>query len=458
MLESPSWSFSASPTVLISPMSDPSTMTNVFGPFLSTEAVVPDSFELALVQTVIVPNLKKAIFTREVSKFGNVPKAVKSIVVNFGDEGLSLIVDEILPAITDCYLHSPTDSSNNYQDLYLNAISSLPSRIRDDVLVEIVHKFAQSSDYRLRVLAVHTVPLVRRHCSVTAVFKDLAADELPVVRAEATSLLPNCNFDTDVIEEVVTKSARDLDFRVRNAAAYVFGNVAPRMLTLYLELLTNSATMEKALNSFVPVAEANGLEPLSAAFSTAIRSYPDKCAKVLVECAGRIDVSQHRLIFRCAKKMRHIPEMVERLYDLSAPFETKMPFLEFFVVSRMRNWREKALYAKQAVLFVQDLGSAMMDIAVDFASDENATVRDESVKIFLAIYQLHQNLADSISAVLQRTWQMRIVLAKLISEAGLPVAFWEAAKQLSTDSVELVRNCLANGVRGTPHFDVFFKD
>ena len=456
MLESASWSLSASP-ILVSPMSDPATITNLCLPFLD-DADIADPLQLALCQTNLIPSLKKSILNREVSKLANVPKLMKVMIDNFGGDGLSMVVGDILPAIVHCYLQSSAEGVAVFQDLYLNVVSSIPSRLRDDVLVDIIHDFAGASDAKLRILAIHVITLVRRPGNVASVFKDLATDHSAHVRAEAVMSLPNCNFDVSLVEYVITRAARDSSFHVRNSAAEVFGTVAPRMMELYLELLTSAATMEKALNSFVLVVEVCGLEPLVNAFALAVRTYPEKCARVIVECAVKIDVCQHRLLFRCAKMLRHIPEFVSHLHDLSLSFETKVPFLKLFCVSRMKTWREKVLYAQQAVLFVEYLGCDMLEVAADFAADENAAVRNESVNIFVAIYQQDQTIADSISALLQATWHLRLILAKVISEAKLPLAFWDAAKLLANDPCENVRSCLARGVQNTPYFNVFFKD
>ena len=456
MFASSSGSFSASPALLLSQMSDPTALNTLCRPFLAGESVFPETFGLNAVETYLMPNLKSAISNRETEKFVSVPKLVRIIVDNVGEEGLSLVVEDLLPTIVMHYLNDPAHYAHNFQDLYLNVLSSIPSRFRDDVLCDIISDFSASTDFRLRVMAVQVITLVRKHSRVSAVFKALSLDRIVNVRVSVVGALPNCNFDAPLIEYVLTNATRDFSFHVRNAAASVFGSVAPKLVGPYLELLGNSSTMESALDSFCLVVEENGLEPLLNVFVCAIRAYPEKCARMIVECSKRIEMCEQRLLFRCAKMLRHLPEFIARLHQFSGAFETKRPFLKFFAIGRMRTWREKLLYAQQAVLFVEDLGCEMLEVAVEFADDSAACVREQSVKIFVALFNLDQTMADAIGTALRDNWHMRLVLAKVIAETKLPVAFWEAAKVLANDSVPNVREALANGILGTPYYEVFF--
>ena len=239
MFASSSGSFSASPALLLSQMSDPTALNTLCRPFLAGESVFPETFGLNAVETYLMPNLKSAISNRETEKFVSVPKLVRIIVDNVGEEGLSLVVEDLLPTIVMHYLNDPAHYAHNFQDLYLNVLSSIPSRFRDDVLCDIISDFSASTDFRLRVMAVQVITLVRKHSRVSAVFKALSLDRIVNVRVSVVGALPNCNFDAPLIEYVLTNATRDFSFHVRNAAASVFGSVAPKLVGPYLELLGN---------------------------------------------------------------------------------------------------------------------------------------------------------------------------------------------------------------------------
>ena len=447
-------SLSASPTLILSQMSDPTTLSTLCSPFLHGIAISPDDFDLSHVKTDLIPSVKRTIITREVTKFANVPKLVKLIVDNFNTDGLSIVLDELLPTIVACNTSFPPVHAHDFQDLYLDALSALPSRVRDDVLVDVVTALSESPDFRLRILAVLVIMLVRSQSRVAMAFKSLALDRVPNVRSTAISALRNCNFDSFLVEYVLTNAARDFSFHVRNETASVIGFVAPKLVGPYLELLENSSTMERALDSLSLVVEENGLECLFNSLIRAIRAYPDKCAQLIVDCAvtGKIDASEHRLLFRLAKLLKHVPEFVVRLYQFSEVFEAKRRFLKFFTISRMRSMTEKVLYSQQAALFVKDLGSEMLPVAVGFARDDAACVRNESVKIFVALYDQDERMAERISAALLETLQMKLVLVKVIVALKAPVAFWEVARVLVYDSVMDVQSVLAEGVKDLTDF------
>lgn len=457
MFESASGSFPASPALLLSQMSDPTFLSNLCSPFLAGP-ILPDSFGMNLVENGLIPSIKQSIQSKETTKFQNVPKLVKIIIDNLGEAGLSIVVDDLLASISNCYLASPQMNTEEYLDLYVDTISAIPSRYRDDVLVSLVSQFIQSSDFKLRVLAVSLITLVRRNTRVEDAFRTLSSDSVPAVRLAVVNSLPNCNFNGPLIDSILSKAARDTCDQIRNSVASIIGSVSPHLNDLYIDLLTNPLSMEHALDSFSVMVESSGFEKFINAFASASSIYPEKCAQVLISCAPSVDQCEHRFIYKCAKIFRHVPLFITNLHSFSQSFENKRIFLKFFAVSQMENWRERLLYAQQAVLFVKDLGSSMFDIAVAFSNDEVASVRTESVRIFVELYQTDPSLAERIASLYESGWQQRLVLAKVIGETNLPPAFWEVAKILAVDSVPNVKYCLARSIETTPYFSVFFND
>ena len=452
MFGSSSGSFQSSPALLLSQMSDPTVLTRASAPFMP---ISPETFSLQIVETGLIPTIKHAIEHNEVDKFATIPKLVKIIIDNLDQAGITL-VDDLLMAIADCYV--ARQNKQDYLDLFLNSISSVPSRCRDDVLVDFIDRFASSAAPELRVLAANSIAIVRRQASVIEIFTKLAVDEDEAVRSEIVVSLPDCNFDSETIDAVLENACVDASPRVRNAAASVIGTVAPHLTELYVSLLQSPETMATALDSFGAMVEYAGLAPLFLAFAHASQVYPEKCAVVLLECSHNPMVTDDNLLYRCAKLLRHVPAFITRLYEFSRCFEWRCGFLRLFRIDRMRSAEERLLYAEQAALFASEFGARLLDVALDFARDEVAEVRDASVKVLVALFLADQSTAETISLLLHEPTEQRLVLAKVIGETHLAPAFWDTAKVLSHDPVPAVRNCLSQGIVGTEYCGMFFQD
>ncbi|OHS96848.1 hypothetical protein TRFO_09743 [Tritrichomonas foetus] len=491
MLELPQFAasnFPPSPTFILSQMSDPSTVLNsLCSPFLKEE-ISPDCFSLSFVENVLIPNIQKTIISDDMNKentdtlpnsinpsaltnspfpgqnftldkFANLPKLIKIIVDNLDIEGLNLIESQILEFIVEIYLMATTPQiANNIIDLYCELLSSIPSKYRDDVLVDTINKYSTASDHRLRILAVNIISLVRKNERVVSQFITFSKDKIPTVRAAVINCLQNCNFDSPVIELILTNAAKDHSSRVRNAAASVFGFLTPHLTDEYLQLLKNPSTTESALDSFQAMANFSGFSPFFDTFILIISAFPNKCAKVLIEYSPFVDASEHRLLYKCAKKLRSNFYFIENLYTFSRVFSNKERFLKFFNIEKMTNWRERALYAKICIDFVDDFKIDIIPIVFNFAYDTIEIVRNLSVDIMVKLVKIEPNSVYSIVHLVEGGWHQRLVLAKVLAQVGISEQLLETAQKLSHDSVSNVRYCLAVGVKGTNYFDQLFND
>ena len=452
MLGSSSGSYQSSPALTISQMSDPSVVSTMCAPFLQLSA---DQFCLAVVESGLIPNMKRAVQNGDLEKFHGIPNLVKIMVDNLGESGLAL-ADDLLLTIASSY--GEHDRSDKYLTLFLESVSSVPSRHRDDVLVDFINRFSSSPDVSLRLLATNSIALVRSQSRVLEIFKTLASDCASIVRAGAVLALPDSTFDNETVNSIVMNACHDPSQEVRNAAASVIGSVAPDMTEPYESLLRDPETMMNALNSFSAMVEYSGLDPLFLAFTAAAHVYPEKCAMALIECSHIPGVADDGLLFRLAKRLRHVSTLISHLYDFSRHFQRRDEFLKMFRVDRMRKPGERLLYAEQAALFASEFGSKMTGIALDFARDEAVEVREASVKVLVALFLSDPTTAEAISGLARESWEQRLVLARVIGETRVAPAFWDVAKVLSNDTVQAVRVCLANGIAGTEYCGMFFQE
>jgi hypothetical protein len=442
MFESSSGGFSASPTLLLSQINDPALLTTLCAPFLHSE-VSADAFCLHFVTSTLVPRVQQAICSHSFPVLQNLPKLIRLIVDNYDSEGLDLVVADLLRPLARGYSPESPDSLN----LYLDAVSSVPSRFRDRVLVDLVNEYYASDDPTLRILAANTATLVRKQRFVASQFQTLSTDDNEIVRAEGVKLLRNCHFDGPLIESILSNAAADSSEIVQRAAAAVFGEVAPLFVDLYIRLLENSVTMETALDSFISVARYSGFAAVAAAFSKAISVYPKKCARVLVEVSEAADPSDHLPLYSAALQLRHCPSFIKKLHEFSAPFEAKRPFRKFFKVETMKTPRERLLYARQAILFVPILGPDLLTAALAFAHDESPTVRFQSVGVLAELCRNDPALSAPISSLMRSAAEQRLVLAQVIVAVGPPTPFEKVARMLQREVGATLRNSIDEMLR-----------
>jgi hypothetical protein len=209
----------------------------------------------------------------------------------------------------------------------------------------------------------------------------------------------------------------------------------------YLSLLTHRATMEGALASFLSMAQYGGFQLYFSAFSDCIRFFPEKCAEILIHLAPLVDPMEHLLLYKCAKLLRHCPVFLNQLYQFSRSFESKWPFMNFFKIERMKDRNERLIMARQAELFVSDFGQDLLPIAMNFAEDESAVVRNQSVYIFCELYRSDKAVVNTIGSLAKGSWHQRLILAKIIAELGVPEELEKWGNVICSDNVQSVKDC-----------------
>jgi hypothetical protein len=385
-------------------------------PFLHTD-VTTETFCLSLVTSSLVPNIQRAILAGDLAVLQNLPKLVRLIVDNYESDGLAIVLTDILPPI------AAFSADSSFLVLYLDAVSSIPSRYRDSVLHDIVAECYESPSPSLRVLAAHAATLVRRRRLVAHFFETLSRDADPTVRVAVVLLLRTCHFDGSLIERVLTNAADDPSEKVQCAAAGVFGDVAPLLVVPYTKLLESPAASQAALESFPSMAQYAGFEPLAAAFASAAQRHPRKCAHILIDLAPTADPSEHQLLFRAALGLRHCPSLIKKLWQFSESFETKRPFARFFKVEKMLTSRERLLYARQCKLFVKDIGGKLLTAALAFAYDEEAEIRNQSIAILVELCKGEPALCEPIASLAKASREQKMVLESVGQAIGEPFPF-----------------------------------
>lgn len=410
MLDSPSESFTPSPSLILSQMSDPSgLLSTLCAPFLKTadDIINPDAFGLSLVRSLL-PNIMKTLQNKDQSAINTLPTLVKLSIDNLGQEGLDLFTNEVLPEIFNMYIKDPS-----YLDLYCQAVASISTKYRDDVLVDLIGHFSTSEDYRHRVLAASIIYLVRRHNRVLAQFRSLASDPNEKVRIAIVCSLPNCNFSEIVIDGVVTAAAHDISPKVKKAVAKEVGYVSPQLTDLYIKLLNDFDTQESCLTCFAAMVKYSGFSIFFESFLKIIENYPDQAALTLLQVAPLVDPSEHRLLYQSSKKLRHNKTFIINFYHFTRSFTNREPFLKFFKISRMPDWKERLLYCEQSQYFVEDFGILLLHLALGFATDECKAVRFQSINVLTELVRKVPETVPSILSLANSSSAQKIILANI---------------------------------------------
>jgi hypothetical protein len=415
MFATSSLSFSPFPPINHSRISNPaliSTLCSAFG----LDEIDSESFTISLVTEVFVDKIQSFISPTDFISLQAVPLLVRVVINEFGSDGVTLVFTRILPTIEEAYTAS--SGSRRYLELYLDGISSVPGCYRERYVVGRIIQVVDSPNLHLRILSVHMITLVRRGCQVASAFLSLSRDCEAMVRIECLTMSKYCNFDETMLESVFREAAEDELECVRKAAAAVYGDVVPHYPGPYGALLSDPTTMCEALDSFISVAQYSGLDSVFVAFRVAVKAFPKRCARILLELAPIASPNDQPLLFKAGRLLKHCSTFVKSLFTFSRCFESVRPFSVFFNVSKMRDVRERILYANQCFLFISALGSELVEIALAFAHDEAPEVRLASVPILIALCKSDPTAIGAVSRLARSPREQRVVLAHVIQELG----------------------------------------
>ena len=391
--------FPRSPTFLISQLRDPTFVSQVCRPFTHCD-IAPDSLNMDFIQDSLIPNVKKQIAEHDIQAMRSLPMIAKLIVDNLDRQGLTLLNEEIFPELYRCILVVPRSLLSDMITLVAEVICKISSRYRDDMMIDVVAIGASASETRLRILAAYLIPLVREADRVFTYFRSLSEDPSTQVRIEVIKSLPNVCYDESITRSLLLDAVRDVDARVNCAAASVFGDVAPQLVSDYGKLLRNRATCRCALRGFTSMVVENGLRELISDFMYAVELEPDACASALLDLAKDVDECDIPLFMEAVMKVRETETMLEHMSIVVAVIPDK-----------------------------------------DFFAD----VRNMCVDLWCHLIKTDPESIKSVKMLSDESWQLRLLLVKVIEKIEKEVpAFTDSIRQLSHDCVSNVRAAVAH--------------
>jgi hypothetical protein len=103
----------------------------------------------------------------------NVPKLLHIIIDNYECDGLHITIDRVLAPLESDYFPSALSA---LLDLYLDIVCSVPTRYRDDLMVELIERFGSATDPQSRILAADLILFVRKPGRIAHFWRNLADD------------------------------------------------------------------------------------------------------------------------------------------------------------------------------------------------------------------------------------------------------------------------------------------
>lgn len=490
MIDSPQVEYiPASPTFLISQLSDSTLVSSVCSPFLTNKDEYfkngeTISFPLSLAEEVLVPSAINNIKANNSEAIKKIPSLVKLIIDNHGIDGLSLVINMILPAMITSFRSCLSSASKSSMILIGDILCAISSKFRDNALIEIITKSSCDPEPKMHTLAAYLIPLVRDSSRVLSLFRSLSLDRVPQVRCEVVKGLPNCNFDESLIKYILVNSSKDQNATVRRASATIFGKIAPELVDDFLPLLESKDTVKAALKSVKEIVIQNGLKIIKQQFHRACIMEPELSAAVVLNISKVINDDEKSLLLNFAFLLKYTNNMSTHLFKFSQNFQDKDIFIELLtpIVDGKQmleqHWRIRRNLLEQALLFIPIFHEKLITIAELYSKDPIAIMRDMSVKLWVALIKdesidtdnsENQNkdniISERKSFVINEAkriltdnekWRLRLVLAKIINEIGIYPYFDDVTEKLSHDIISNVRFCIAKNIINTEYFDKFF--
>lgn len=447
-----------SQSLALTQLTDPTFIARVCAPFLAYE-IQPSALSPNLVLRDIIPAMKSAIKSSKHDTMPNVNLMIRFIIDYFQQEGMSIIIKEIMPALMGALLQCDLKTIMAQHNFFTDAFSSIPAQFRDGALIAIISRHSSAPDCKIRVIVINLITMVHDFSRVKTCFQSLSFDRVPTVRVAFVNGLAYCHFEQQVIDHFIHNAVRDQAVQVRNAAAQVIGLVAPYLIDDYLLLLQNNSTAESALSSLKSIVQANSLGSVYQDFVLALSSFPEKGINALLLTAPIVHPSEHLLLIKIAEQLKDNMLFVSKLSLFASIIGNAEPFFNYLWPNDGASWRIRYQLAHQARAFIPYFKSRLISLAIMYSEDEIAQIRNESVHIWKEIIKEDPEAINNLFQLLESKWQTRLVAAKVVSgEEIMSELAQEMAKILSKDSVSNVRYCLAKNLHGTKYFDMFFSD
>jgi hypothetical protein len=340
-------------------------------------------------------------------------------------------------------LRGCASSSSKQQGIALAMLHKLLVVLDDKAaIVQLIVKNAASSDSRYRVLAISLMRLVTDASRLRSPIYSLALDRVPAVRSALVKSLPDIPIAPSMAESLARTAAFDSSDCVRCAAAKAIPAVASHFVAEFNSLLRSPAAAKTALEGLPAMAAANSFAAFCESFAVAIELEPDSAASALVKCGRTLRDGQHMSALLFAEQLGSNRNFLNGLFEFSGHFRDRRQFLQFIDVKKASKWRDRMVILRQTILFVPLFARDVVGPAMQFADDEAAIVRDSSVVLWVRIIAQYGNAVADLAKLLEKKWQTRLVVAKVVRQLGVRPELHEIAERISKDEVANVRTCL----------------
>ena len=433
-----------SPQLLLDELPDASYVSKLVEPITKTK-IDNFGFQMDFVEQQLLPGIKTIIKQGKKSTFSTIPALIRLILDNFGEESFGLIKNELHPIIISTILTGGPRKAQDVTDLFIEICSMIPRHFREDFVVDLIHKYSLDKDIKLRLLAVHLIPIVRDSDRVFDNFSALAHDSNPTIRGTIVSNLSNYTFEEDVIVDVIKDAISDPCIGVQQMAANIFGSIAPNLSKEFCQLLENPETVRNAFPSMPQVVAHTSFAEIFDSFLAALAFDKNDAALALLETVQSVPLkSEESLYIRAAKSLISFSPFAWRLHSFAQSFTDKSSFVELLDPSHVSDWRTRYALLKQCQEFLDDLDlSSLIRLAEIFSEDQIAYIRNESVNLWVAILKKSIGTkATVVDRLMRGSWQKRMVLAKVIGIHGKE-GFNDIVELLQNDPVENVRHCIS---------------
>jgi hypothetical protein len=215
------------------------------------------------------------------------------------------------------------------------------------------------------------------------------------------------------------------------------------LVDAYSDLLVNPISMRSALLGLQAIVSVHGFAPVSKAMAVAISQAPDEATTALIAALPEMQTEDHGLVLVCADQLRWHRTFLMRLWEVAQFFDDKRPFLEFLDLKDRAQWRDRFVILRQAICFLPSFRNDLVDLAVCFAKDDAAIVRNESVKLWVEGIKQDRSFIHAFEKLVTGKWQSRLIATKIVAQTGVLEEFEGYVRQLGQDSVENVRFSLS---------------
>jgi hypothetical protein len=147
---------------------------------------------------------------------------------------------------------------------------------RENSIVDLFLKMANSTELNLRLFAPTLIPLISSPARIRNSVFSLTLDRVPAVRTEALKSLHRSCLDQRTIDSIIRVAVKDKCDQVRSAAIEMIPDLAPHLVTEFGSLLQNGLTVDAALGVLPRFARVSGLTGLDQPLTVALKLRPDR--------------------------------------------------------------------------------------------------------------------------------------------------------------------------------------